>query len=69
MVFLNSPCRETPENELEAMPRKKNRLVSRWVWDLANVRGGTSILFWRPLGQRATGVGGGGGGGGGDTKD
>jgi hypothetical protein len=29
--------------------RNKSRMVGGWVWDLANARGGPSILFWRPL--------------------
>jgi hypothetical protein len=45
-LFLNSPypCRETPENALKEMPRKKvGWWVGGWVWDLAHVRGGPSV--------------------------
>jgi hypothetical protein len=50
MVFLNSPCRETPKNVLKKKSRKKkSRMVGGWVGDSVNVRGGPSIFFWRPL--------------------
>jgi hypothetical protein len=50
MVFLNSPCRETPKNALKKKPRKKKvGGVGGWVWDLVKARGGPSICFWRPL--------------------
>jgi hypothetical protein len=50
MVFLNSPCRETPKNAPKKKSRKKSRMVGGWVWDSADVRGGPSIFFCRPLG-------------------
>ena len=45
MVFLNSPCRETPKNVLKKKSqKKKSQGVGRWVWDLVTVRGGPSIF-------------------------
>jgi hypothetical protein len=43
VVFLNSPCRETP-----SLSRKKMRMVGGWVWDLANARGGLSFFLPAP---------------------
>jgi hypothetical protein len=49
MVFLNSPCRETPKNVLRKKSQeKKSRMVGRWVWDLANVRGVRRFCFAGP---------------------
>jgi hypothetical protein len=45
MVFMSSPCRETPKNVLKKKSRKKSRMLGGWVWDSANVRGGPSICF------------------------
>jgi hypothetical protein len=41
------PYRETPKNVLEKISKKKS--AGGWVWDLANVRGDPSIIFWRLL--------------------
>jgi hypothetical protein len=54
MVFLNSPYRKTLKNVLTKKQGEKNRLVGGWVWDLANARGGPSIIFWRPLDEQRT---------------
>jgi hypothetical protein len=46
MVFLNSPCRETPKNVLKKKAKKKKvGGVGGWVWDLVKARGGPSICF------------------------
>jgi hypothetical protein len=50
MVFLNSPCRETPKNVLKKRQEKKCQMVGGWVWDLANARGVRRFFFCRPLG-------------------
>jgi hypothetical protein len=44
VVFLNSPYRVTPKTVLKKSIDQKSRQVGGWVWDLANVRGGPSIL-------------------------
>jgi hypothetical protein len=40
--FSNSPTRETFKNVQKKVSQEKNcRMVGGWVWDLANVRGGS----------------------------
>jgi hypothetical protein len=49
MVFLNSPCRETPKNVLKKkVKKKKSRMVGGS--EIYQMYGGVRrFLFWRPL--------------------
>jgi hypothetical protein len=39
----------SPSNAQKTYLKKISRQVGGWVWDLADVRGGPSNSFWRPL--------------------
>jgi hypothetical protein len=49
-VFELPLPRNTKKRTKKKVKKKKSRMVGGWVEDLANVRGGPSIFFCRPLG-------------------